>query len=63
MLLRCRSEPTSELRGLDCVGMPYGSERDTINLDGSRYWGGAFRDYGKFGSYPAYDDMGDESWA
>lgn len=37
--------------------------RETRERDAKHGWGGAFRDHGKFGSYPSYDDMDDESFA
>jgi hypothetical protein len=31
------------------------------NLDATKGWSGSFRDYGQFGSHPAFDSMDDES--
>lgn len=42
------------------ANIPVGQEPQ---LDAKKHWGHAFRDHGQFGSYPAHDDMDDESSA
>lgn len=53
------NQPASRQRSKE-ANIPVSQEPQ---LDAKKHWGHAFRDHGQFGSYPAHDDMDDESSA